>query len=1168
MRTMFRTRMLAILGLWLTLLAAGALHAGTITWNRSTTQTGNNWTNTSYCTGGVLPGPSDTAYFPYISPAPNSSCYPTLSNNAVVTLSGLLFQADYVNSPSWAITNADAANPATIVLGSGGINDNCRFMTSIYPDIQLAANQSLIKDPTYSGNGPTFYGNLTGTGSLTRSTASGSGTSYFQRQASPTFSGGLTVAKGTVQWSEVNLTTANAGSYGFGTGTITLTNGGNFLWACTALSGNTNFIMALTNAITVLNYGGLLYDESGPSGYPWDAFTGPISLGGILRMYSPDTAGNGNAPLFQGPITINQSNYWTAGLSKGGVFGGQAVTYVYSSIADGTGPARNPLVLHCFDQEVQLAGTNTYAYGTIVSACGNVRHSAENQAFVSVGNGSTLGTGNVRITPGGSLRIYTETNNNLAANATVTVCRSSCALGVLSIGATNWLPAISADSEGVLGANYSSVSNALTDLSLVGDGYMFLGTDQLGGTFTGTGLAPGAGNCYRLGGGNDGTATLTIQNGVFSNTASLQVGQVAWHGNCIVMLNKSNTFSGNMDVRGMLVFINGGPQVPMGSTLSGNAQTQANTSPFGDTNGAVSLVGSTLRLYGVSNGKPVAKGPLTFSGISKVLVDATTSKYLTTQSFASLTRANSGVLLFNSVQALVGSNEVLMVTNQTDSTFLPPYVIYKAGGNWPDFAWYDKTGGTGVRRFTNGVSGVGIYNTNLLTSGASDVVQYSGVLAGGSYTALALNVSGVISGTGTINLGDGSTAGLILSSGNIGSSNAPAINFGTAEGVIYADHAYVISSKLSGSGGITVTPSMGGNPGITITNGANDFTGTFAVQGGTASVALDSAGGAGSLGNANNGVYLNGGFLYGLSGDRLLASRTLTLGPCGGWLNVGTVYSRITGPGCLFAGYGGSSSLIAGSGNDYAGGTWVCYGAGITVSNGSSLGTGPLCVQQTSATIQSDSGVCSTARVSVSALGTVYFQSPSPAIGSLDDCGGVVLGSATNGTTLTLGNDNTSFNFYGNISQASSSYTSSVVKTGSGTFTLYGNHTYVGATTVNSGTLRFMGSLVCNLNVGPSATLAGSGVVGGSLTNSGTLVINLASASVYDAFRVTGNVNLTGATLVLGGAYLPKSNVSLPIIQAGSISGTFGSVPPGYWVHINGGTANLTRAGGMTVFFH
>jgi len=309
-----------VVALCLVLIASGG-NAADITWNRTTTATGNDWSNTNYWNGGVLPGPADRAYFPSIAPTPTNNCYPTLSNNAVVSLAGIYIDGIYSTAYGWQILNADSNNPARIVLGSMGISNRYRcgggVAVTIQPDIQLVSNQVWQIDPDYNDAGPVLYGNLLGTGSLTRGGNSGGGSTIFQRRASPTFSGGLTVALGNVQWNQVNLTNTDAGAYGFGTGPITLA-GGSFIWSCTALPGNNNFIMNLTNAIVVIGSGGLLYNQAGGAGYyPNCAFSGPISLGGIVRLYNPlDYAARGNMPLYQGPITINQSNYWSAGLSK------------------------------------------------------------------------------------------------------------------------------------------------------------------------------------------------------------------------------------------------------------------------------------------------------------------------------------------------------------------------------------------------------------------------------------------------------------------------------------------------------------------------------------------------------------------------------------------------------------------------------------------------------------------------------------------------------------------------------------------------------------------------------------------------------------------------------------------------------------------------------------
>ena len=196
-----------------------------------------------------------------------------------------------------------------------------------------------------------------------------------------------------------------------------------------------------------------------------------------------------------------------------------------------------------------------------------------------------------------------------------------------------------------------------------------------------------------------------------------------------------------------------------------------------------------------------------------------------------------------------------------------------------------------------------------------------------------------------------------------------------------------------------------------------------------------------------------------------------------------------------------------------------------------------------------------------------------PRFGGLLGGGTIVLGNGTgakNDTTLALGGDNSSSSFNGIISQVSATAgqgKGSLVKTGTGTFTLSGTHTFTGPTVVSNGTLRLIGALSGNLTVAPGATLSGYGAVGGSLTNNGIWQFNFTSASVYSQFSVTGNVNLAGTTLSLGGSYTPLAGTPLPLIQAGSVSGTFASVPPGYVVRSSGGVVTLIRANGSIILF-
>jgi len=145
----------------------------------------------------------------------------------------------------------------------------------------------------------------------------------------------------------------------------------------------------------------------------------------------------------------------------------------------------------------------------------------------------------------------------------------------------------------------------------------------------------------------------------------------------------------------------------------------------------------------------------------------------------------------------------------------------------------------------------------------------------------------------------------------------------------------------------------------------------------------------------------------------------------------------------------------------------------------------------------------------------------------------------------------------------------SLIKTGSGIFTLSGANFYTGPTTVNDGGLIVNGSITSDVTVN-GGTLGGSGQIGGLIVNNGgtvapgnsigTMTVNgnftLGAGAVYeveanaagqsDKVIVNGTVNLTGATLrvlAAGGAY--KANTDYVIIQndgTDAVTGEFASV--------------------------
>ncbi len=185
---------------------------------------------------------------------------------------------------------------------------------------------------------------------------------------------------------------------------------------------------------------------------------------------------------------------------------------------------------------------------------------------------------------------------------------------------------------------------------------------------------------------------------------------------------------------------------------------------------------------------------------------------------------------------------------------------------------------------------------------------------------------------------------------------------------------------------------------------------------------------------------------------------------------------------------------------------------------------------------------------------------------------GEVSGVATSylsGANWTIGARNTDATFAGTISGTSTT----VTKTGTGTWTLSGASTHTNATTINQGKILLLspgyitGPVVVNNSgafggtgmannsvtvasggiIAPGTSSVGTLIVGGALTlNSGsTTNIKISRLSnTQDLIQVTGAATLAGTLnlQLLDGAF--AAGDAFKVIQAGSYSGTFSSIVP------------------------
>jgi fibronectin-binding autotransporter adhesin len=423
--------------------------------------------------------------------------------------------------------------------------------------------------------------------------------------------------------------------------------------------------------------------------------------------------------------------------------------------------------------------------------------------------------------------------------------------------------------------------------------------------------------------------------------------------------------------------------------------------------------------------------------------------------------------------------------------------------------------------------GAGQYVNANVISGAGNVVQRGA----GALEILTGNNS--YTGTTTI---DGSTlaVGFGGTTGTLGSGNVILANSGNLD-LIRSD-TQVIANNITGAGNVRIYANH-----TAILTGANTYSGTSEIFAGANTLQIGDSGTTGSLGSSavsigagatlafqhSSGVYVNANVISGagnvvhrggnnvfeaLTGNN---SYTGTTTIDGGVLQIGVFggTSGTLGSGEVIFANGGNLDLLRSDtqliANNLSGGGAVrVYGnhTGILTGTNTSSGT---TVIDTPSTLQ---------------------------IGNGGTTGSLGSGSVENNGTLAFQHSAGTYTNANVISGAGS-----VVQRGTGsTEVLTGNNSYVGSTTINSGTTLQIG------NGGASGTLGS-----GSVTNNGTLAFNRATDSV-----VAGVISGTGALVKDGGGdiYLTAANTysGTTTINAGRINiggiggnGTTGSLGTG-----------------------
>jgi autotransporter-associated beta strand protein len=472
----------------------------------------------------------------------------------------------------------------------------------------------------------------------------------------------------------------------------------------------------------------------------------------------------------------------------------------------------------------------------------------------------------------------------------------------------------------------------------------------------------------------------------------------------------------------------------------------------------------------------------------------------------------------------------------------------------------------------NNITGAGAViqaGTGVLTLSGSNTYTGAttvsvGELRAGAGNAFGNNSAVTVSAGALLNLnGFAQTVGSLAGTGDV--------SLGTATLTAGGNNTdTALSGVISGSGGLIKT----GSGRLTLL-GANSYSGPTTISAGILNVGSDTALGSGNASVASgaalelqggvildnnltlNGIGTGSGALHHLGGSDSFVFGTVTLGSD----------AKITSSGAAL----GLARIV---GNNT---TLTIDGDGDVLTDSVSLGTGGVIKNNTgyfviagtgtyTGTTQINAGYLQVNGSGMPDAGEVIIAPDawlliyaSETIGSVHGGGNV---SVNVDQTLTTGGNNASTLLSGTISGSGAS----LVKTGTGTFTLAGRNTYTGTTTVDGGTLSVNGSIATSslTTVNAGGSLGGNGIVGNTTINGGALApgnsiglltvqgnLVFTSASSYmvevspadaDRVNVTGTATLGGATV--NASFAPGTYVARQytiVNAAGGVVGTFGS---------------------------
>ncbi|MDD2777142.1 MAG: autotransporter-associated beta strand repeat-containing protein [Gallionella sp.] len=669
-----------------------------------------------------------------------------------------------------------------------------------------------------------------------------------------------------------------------------------------------------------------------------------------------------------------------------------------------------------------------------------------------------------------------------------------------------------------------------------------------------TGLTQTAGTITTGGGLTLDVGAASIVSGIIAG-----VGGLTKLGVGTLTLTGANTFAGGLAINAGTVLgktsasVFGSGAITLGDSVGSNAATLLVGSNLPIANAIV--LGSTTGLLTIGNSgtaiSPLFSGGITGANNLTINNSATTGSLLLSgliNNAGTITNTGTGTGT-TTITGAVGSNVTGIVENSITSALTVSGALTVNGGG----TTLTNTSGTKVLTLSGGVTGMGnlILHNNSATTNAIVL------------TTMAVNHTGTLTNSGS----------------------------GTGSSLVSAGIATNVTGVIQDSATSMLTLS-GANPytGTTTINGGTLSAGAFSafnpnsvvMLANTAGATLDLAGFNVSIASLSGGGATGGNVVLGTNGSLMLGGNNASTTFAGVISGAGSLTKSGTGTLTLTGAntFTGATLIQAGTmklGNasalgTVAAGTTVQSGATLDL-NGQSVGAEALTLNNT---VAGGSGVgglgtlINSAATAASLSGTINLSGTFVSIVANNGdmtLSGNILGAST---TLILDGANAASTVSGSIST-----TGSVGKLGSGTWTLSGANTYSGTTSVLSGTLKLGHSAALGISMpvsvyaggtldmngmtlaaAPQLVLNGTGVGGiaGALTNSSTQAasyngtITLGSASSIVANN--GNITLSGTLNGAGfGLSLDGSNAASTLSSViGSTSSTVTKKGAGTWM--------------------